>query len=54
MRPARGPEICGSQSVGEVRLLDLVPTWLDLLGIKVPDALEGASIGPALTNIAIQ
>lgn len=33
---------------GEVRLLDVVPTLLDLLGLPVPDDLEGRSLRPRI------
>ncbi len=33
-----------------VRLIDIQPTVLDLLGLKLPEGIEGRSLGPLLTG----
>jgi predicted AlkP superfamily phosphohydrolase/phosphomutase len=42
----------GNEDVGKVRLIDLVPTWLELLGVEVPDELEGSSFAARLFDPA--
>jgi len=44
---ASGPGIAPTD-LGRVRTVDLVPTWLDLLGVPVPKEIEGTSFAPAL------
>ena len=47
-----GFTVQGSESDALVRLIDLAPTALDLLGVNVPAAFEGRSIVPAAGSAA--
>jgi predicted AlkP superfamily phosphohydrolase/phosphomutase len=42
----------GNEDVGKVRLIDLVPTWLELLGAEIPAGLEGSSFAARLFDPA--
>jgi arylsulfatase A-like enzyme len=45
----RGPGISGDQRIASVvRLLDVVPTVVDLLGFDPPEAMQGTSLRPLL------
>jgi len=45
-----GAAEAGARSYEFVNLLDLMPTFLDLAGVPVPDGVEGRSIRPLLTD----
>ncbi len=42
----RAPGIPASRQTAPVSLLDITPTVLDLVGLPVPDGLDGRSLGP--------
>jgi choline-sulfatase len=45
----KGPGIkAGSRAIGNIYLLDLLPTFCDLAGLRRPDFVEGASFKPIL------
>jgi len=46
---AHGPGVASSD-LGRVRLVDLAPTWLDLLGVSRPSGLDGTSFAQRLTR----
>ncbi len=43
-----GPGIASRVVPDQVRIVDVMPTVLDLLGVEVPSAVQGASLRPAL------
>jgi arylsulfatase A-like enzyme len=36
-------------NLGPVKTVDLVPTWLELLGVPMPEGLEGSSFAPRVS-----
>ena len=42
---AAGNSIAPRGDIGEISLLDLAPTFLDLMGVNVPENLRGKVIG---------
>ena len=47
---ASGPEIHAGQVVADARILDLAPTILHLMGLPVPDDMDGRVLSKALTT----
>jgi predicted AlkP superfamily phosphohydrolase/phosphomutase len=45
-----GPGI-ETANLGHVETVDLVPTWLELLGVPMPEGLEGSSFAPRLKQL---
>jgi len=41
---AKGPGICKAKKIEGVRIIDMMPTWLYSLNLKIPSALEGSVI----------
>ena len=47
---AKGPEIAKNKKADNANIIDMTPTWLNLLKIKVPDDMEGKVIAELLNN----
>ena len=47
---AKGPEIAKNKKANNANIIDMTPTWLNLLKIKVPDDMEGKVIAELLNN----
>lgn len=47
---AKGPGIVKKENVTEAKIIDLTPTWLNLLNLDVPDDMEGKIISEILKD----
>lgn len=51
---ALGPEIAAGQELNGARIIDVAPTILHLMGLGVPDDMDGAVLTAALDPVALQ
>jgi predicted AlkP superfamily phosphohydrolase/phosphomutase len=47
---AKGPDIAKNKKFNKARIIDMTPTWLELLNVKVPDDMEGRIIEDLFNN----